>query len=290
MCGRYIYILVLNGLLLCAGFTGGAVAQGQTQPEESSSQDTVSRAGEIEVPATVTRERIEYSSEGRKDPFRPLFETEKEQEEELPLLRVDGATVAGIMVGPAGRLGLIRDSDGRTYVLGEGAKVKNGYLRQIKKDRVIFHVAKYGRYRRVEMELKSATRAQEFERGVARNARGVKSVQKQPKVNKLKVTQPQVPQPKVEPVKVHVPPEQMKGSKFTLQVAAFKKESDAERLHQWLKERGFGTRIESVTIPESGLWYRVRFGMYDTYNDVKEMAETFRERFDFYCWIVPLDS
>ena len=280
MYGRCIWNLVVSGLLICGVFVCAEMAPCQTQPEGSSTQDTVSRAGDSEEQPAVTREKVEYRSHGRKDPFKPLFEKEEEEEEELPPLRVDGATVAGIMVGPEGRLALIRDTDGRTYVLGEGAKVKNGYLRRVKTDAVIFNIAKYGRYRKVELELKSAKKAHEFEKSVSRTARETKPVQPKPKV--IKST--------VEPVQVHIPPEQMKGSKFTLQVAAFRMESDAHRLQQWLRERGYETRIETVTIPESGLWYRIRFGTYDTYNAVKEIAETFRERFDFYCWIVPIDS
>jgi cell division protein FtsN len=79
-------------------------------------------------------------------------------------------------------------------------------------------------------------------------------------------------------------------STYTLQVAAYRTKSDAKQLQQWLRERGYQTRIEGVTIPESGPWYRVRFGMYDSYNAAKKTAETFRKQFDFYCWIVPVDS
>lgn len=79
-------------------------------------------------------------------------------------------------------------------------------------------------------------------------------------------------------------------STYTLQVAAYRKKSDAKHLQQWLRERGYQTRIEALTIPESGPWYRVRFGMYDSYNATKKTAETFRKQFGFYCWIVPVDS
>ena len=273
------YIFVIIGLLLCVCFCDMESVQGQTQVEESSAQDTVSQTGDTEEPPVVTREKIQYHSGGKKDPFKPLYEAEEEQEE-LPPLHTEGATVAGIMLGPEGRLALIRDTEGRTYVLGEGAKVKNGYLRKVKTDGVIFNIIKYGRYRKVELELKSAKKAKEFDEGVARTAHETTPVRPKPKAT----------QPAVRPVEVHIPPEQMKGSKFTLQVAAFRKENDAKRLQQWLRERKYETRIESVTIPESGLWYRVRLGTYDTYPAVKKMAETFRERFDFYCWIVPIDS
>ncbi|UCE18368.1 MAG: SPOR domain-containing protein [Gemmatimonadota bacterium] len=288
MYGRCVSTFVMSLLLLCAGLVCVESTPCQTQPEGSSAQDTVSREQDIETPPTVTREKIEYRSQGRKDPFKPLVETE--EEEELPPLQVDGATVSGIMLGSEGRLALIRDGDGRTYVLGEGAKVKNGYLRRITTDTVIFNVVKYGRYRRVELELKSAKKAQEFEQSVARTARQTKPAQPKPAQPKPAQPKPEVTQAQVKPPKVDVPPEQMKGSTFTLQVAAYRLESDAKRLQQWLRERGYETRIESITIPESGLWYRVRFGVYDTYEAVKEMAKTFRERFDFYCWVVPIDS
>ena len=260
------------GLFLCPP---GAVGQ----PSQASG-DTTARSDTLEARRPkVIREKIEYQSGGRRDPFKPLFEEEKKQEDEMPLLQIDDATLVGIMLGSGGGLALVRDAEGRTYVLREGSKIKNGYLRRIQSDKVIFNVSKYERYRRVELELQSEKRAESFKQGVLQAA---------PKTK---------PKPKPA-IRTHVPqPSQPEGirpvpsnGQYTLQIAAFRKENDAQRLQHWMKERGFETRIEAVTIPESGLWYRIRYGTYQSYDDVKQMAGTFRERFDFYCWIVPLDS
>lgn len=266
---RCVYALLTGVLILHCAFVGFVSAHCQTEATAASSPDTVSQVDEQERRPTVRREKVEYRSRGKRDPFLPLFEEEKE---ELPPLQVEGAALVGIMMGSEERLALVQDGEGRTYVLGEGARVKNGYLRGVRADRAIFDVAKYGRYRRVELELESAKRAEGFGKGVLERA-----PQARPVVQKV-------------PPKVEVAVRGEGISKFTLQLAAFRGENDAKRLQQWLREKGYQTRIEAVNIPESGLWYRVRFGVYETYEAVKEMAETFRRRFNFYCWIVPIDS
>lgn len=271
---RRTVTMILGGVVLTV-FLGFAVALAHMQ---TSSQDTTVQRDSLETERPkVIREKAKYKSEGRRDPFQPLFEKEKEEEEELPLLEVEEATLVGIMRGPGGGLALVRDSDRRTYVLREGSKIKNGYLRRVKSDMAIFNITKYGRYRKVELELKSEKRAQSFQQGVLETT---------PKPKAKPIIHKPTPQPSL-PESVRPVPS---NGKYTLQIAAFRKEDDAKRLQQWLRERGFEVRIEAISIPESGLWYRVRYGMYESYDGVKTMAETFRERFDFYCWIVPLDS
>ena len=275
---RYINILFLVGFIVIWAVCGVGVPFCQAQPSSSSSHDTTAQKAEEEERPAVTREKIKYSSNGRKDPFLPLFE-KKEEEEELPPLNVEGAALVGIMAGQNGGLALVRDTEGRTYVLRKGARVKNGYLRRIRSDAAIFNVAKYGRYRKVELELKSEKRADSFEKGV---------IEIRPKPKPVAQKSPVNPPAKPPEGLMDVP--LSADSKFTLQVAAFRQEEEAQRMQQWLWGRGYETRIETVTHPESGRWFRVRYGVYETYDTVKEVAESFRERFDFYCWIVPIDS
>lgn len=280
MSTRHAYTIMMGLMILCV-LLGSDGASGQ---EPQSAQDTTAQGDSLEAPRPeVIREKIDYKSEGRRDPFQPLFE-EKKEEEELPLLQVEEAALVGIMRGPGGGLALVRDADGRTYVLREGEKVKNGYLRRVKSTMVIFNVAKYGRYRKVELELQSEKRAQSFKQGVLETT--PRSKLKPTPVVRKEVPKPVQPEPK-QPQGVRPAPS---NGQYTLQIAAFRQENDAKRLQQWLKERGFETRTETVTIPESGLWYRVRYGMYESHDAVKAMAETLRKRFDFYCWIVPIDS
>ena len=274
---RHINILFIIGLITMWTVCGIEVTYCQAQPSSSSSHDTTAQMDEKEKRPTVIRAKIESRSGGR-DPFSPLFE-KKEEEEELPTLEVEGATLVGIMTGQNGGLALVQDTEGRTYVLRKGARVKNGYLRRIRSDVAVFNVAKYGRYRKVELELKSEKRAESFERGVIETAPQPKPVAQKPQFRA-----PEKPPQGLVAVKASP------DSRYTLQVAAFRHEEDAQRLQQWLRGRGYETRIEAVTIPESGHWYRIRYGVYGTYNSVKEMAESFRKRFDFYCWIVPIDS
>lgn len=265
---RYIRLLILLALALPVA-AGSQTAQGNASP-----QDTASQSDEPKRPS-VRREQIEYQSQGRRDPFQPLIEEKDEGEEELPLLKIEDAVLVGIMKGPTGAMALVKDAEQRTYVLHEGSKIKNGYLSRVKSDAAIFHINKYGRFRTVELELKSEKKAESFEQGVLRTVpRTVPSAAGEPLAPVRNAYQQSVPE----------------GLKYTLQVAAFRQESQARRLQRWLGERGCQVRIEEADIPESGRWYRVRYGAYDTYDAVRIMAEDLRQRFAFYCWVVPIDS
>ncbi len=269
-----IRYLCLLAIVLVLTMALPPVVRSQTEEGIPSPQDTSSQSDESKRPA-VQRERIEYKSEGRRDPFQPLIEEEDEEEEELPLLKIEEAVLVGIMKGPTGTLALVTDAEERTYVLRQGARIKNGYLSRVGADVAVFHIAKYGRFRTVELELKSEKRAESFEQGVLRTI---------PRHSPPNLGQPAAPVP-VESQR-SVPD----GSKYTLQVAAFRQEAQAQRLQRWMRERGYQMRIEEADVPESGRWYRVRYGAYDTYDAVRIMAEDLRQRFEFYCWIVPIDS
>ncbi|MBI5043954.1 MAG: SPOR domain-containing protein [Nitrospirae bacterium] len=62
-----------------------------------------------------------------------------------------------------------------------------------------------------------------------------------------------------------------KEKRFTLQVAAFKEREKAEDIAGSLKKKGYDPYIVPVTIPEKGVWYRVRIGRFATRPDAQSI-------------------
>ena len=52
------------------------------------------------------------------------------------------------------------------------------------------------------------------------------------------------------------------GKPFTIQVAAFKSDQDADKLVAELKQKGFSAYRAIGKVPGKGIWYRVRVGDY----------------------------
>jgi cell division septation protein DedD len=51
---------------------------------------------------------------------------------------------------------------------------------------------------------------------------------------------------------------------FTIQIVSLQSEAEARRTVDKLRERGYGARVEPVTLAEKGTWYRVRMGEFPT--------------------------
>lgn len=71
------------------------------------------------------------------------------------------------------------------------------------------------------------------------------------------------------------------GDKFWLQAGSFAGEADAENLKAQLALGGWEAVIQSVSIPEKGVRYRVRLGPYDNTSEMNRVkAELGRRGFD----------
>lgn len=67
------------------------------------------------------------------------------------------------------------------------------------------------------------------------------------------------------------------GAKFyTVQVGSFRKDIDAQRLLQQLGQKGYTARLLSITLPDKGLWHRVRIGTFAERAAADEMAQRLR--------------
>jgi cell division septation protein DedD len=64
------------------------------------------------------------------------------------------------------------------------------------------------------------------------------------------------------------------GKPFTVQVAAVKSEEEARQLSERLRQRGYASYIEPISIPDRGVWYRVRMGEFPS----KEFARSTVDR------------
>ena len=62
-----------------------------------------------------------------------------------------------------------------------------------------------------------------------------------------------------------------KEKRFALQIAAFKEKDKAEDVAGSLKKKGYEPYIVPVTIPEKGIWYRVRIGRFATRPDAQNI-------------------
>jgi cell division protein FtsN len=63
-------------------------------------------------------------------------------------------------------------------------------------------------------------------------------------------------------------------SQYYLQAGAFQKESDADNLKAKLALMGIEASIQTATLPEKGVWHRVRVGPYDNVDDLNRVRST----------------
>jgi cell division septation protein DedD len=64
------------------------------------------------------------------------------------------------------------------------------------------------------------------------------------------------------------------GKPLTVQIAAVKSEGEARQLAERLRQKGFAPYVEPISIPDKGVWYRVRMGEFPS----KEFARSTMER------------
>lgn len=76
---------------------------------------------------------------------------------------------------------------------------------------------------------------------------------------------------------------------YTVQVAAWATREEAEQLAQFYRQRGFeDVRMENADL-QSGRWYRVRIGRYDSYQSARETADQLKEKYHSEIWMVRLN-
>src|SRR3990172_1008330 len=105
------------------------------------------------------REKVKYSSQGRRDPFSPLFDRIEDYEFGVaPIPSVENLHLVGILQSYEQNLALLEDGRGFGYILQAGDKIKEGRVLRIDLDQVIFQVTEYGWTRNVTLELYNPTK------------------------------------------------------------------------------------------------------------------------------------
>ena len=79
-----------------------------------------------------------------------------------------------------------------------------------------------------------------------------------------------LPRKSVPPVKIRKP--------FTVQIAAFRRLSDAYNLMRKLQRMGFDAYYERTNIPGKGIWFRVRVGHYRTRDEATKAARRIKRK------------
>jgi cell division septation protein DedD len=78
---------------------------------------------------------------------------------------------------------------------------------------------------------------------------------------------------------------QAKEKRYTLQIAAFKEKNTAEELAGRLKKKGYDSYIVPVTIPQKGVWFRVRVGRLETRPDAQSLQAKLKGKEGFNSFI-----
>jgi len=99
---------------------------------------------------------IKYKSPTRRDPFSTLINEAHSRggalEDRIP--NVDGLRLVGIIESESGRnSALFQDTEGYSYILEAGDKVRRGYVLRVESDRVYFQIFEYGWSRTLALNL-----------------------------------------------------------------------------------------------------------------------------------------
>lgn len=97
---------------------------------------------------------ISYSSDSRRDPFRPLIVDNKQEGEiHTDLLIVDGANLTGVIWAGDQSLATVKDNKGRSFFLHEGEPVYSGRVVSITQTSITFEISGFGEYRQVTLKV-----------------------------------------------------------------------------------------------------------------------------------------
>jgi hypothetical protein len=133
--------LLLQGLLL-AGWV--CLVFPQSEPDTL----TIDKKYEFRRQPTY-----EYSTRGRRDPFRPLIREGVEDNSESTLLNVDDATLTGVVWAGDQMVALFKDKKGKSFYMHKGDEVQNGRILEIKDNSVIVSLFGFSGTERKEIKV-----------------------------------------------------------------------------------------------------------------------------------------
>ncbi|GAB4559228.1 MAG: hypothetical protein Tsb0020_04890 [Haliangiales bacterium] len=86
------------------------------------------------------------------------------------------------------------------------------------------------------------------------------------------------------PVASEPPP----GAKFTLQLNSFQDRAEANAFYDQLRESDYKPYVVESELEDTGTWYRVRLGGYDSYDDAIAAKKKFEERMHIIAYVTRL--
>ncbi|RKZ18575.1 hypothetical protein DRQ17_03095 [bacterium] len=113
--------------------------------------DTVSIDTVKDIMSALNWEKINYSTHGRQDPFKPLISKETIGQGLHP---DQGELVGVIWGGQRGYLALVKEKGGSAFVLQEGDRVVNGYVEKIDRKSITFRMKQFGVTSKIVLHLK----------------------------------------------------------------------------------------------------------------------------------------
>ena len=101
------------------------------------------------------RKIVKYRSLGKRDPFSPLIEQSLTGYKSGDIPNIETLRLVGVLRAPEGSSALLEDVEGYGYILKDGDRIQNGYVVQIREDKIIFQVSEYGWSRTVALKLET---------------------------------------------------------------------------------------------------------------------------------------
>jgi len=95
----------------------------------------------------------EYSTRGRRDPFRPLIREGMENNGESTLLNVEDAALTGVVWAGDQMVALFKDKRGKSFYMHKGDEVQNGRILEIKDNSVVISLFGFGGTERMEIKV-----------------------------------------------------------------------------------------------------------------------------------------
>lgn len=84
-----------------------------------------------------------------------------------------------------------------------------------------------------------------------------------------------------------VDPGRMPPGPYTIQVAAWETRSDAQKLADFYRGKGYDSRVEEADV-KGGRWYRVRISKFDNFSQAQETALKIQQQYKSEIWLVKL--
>jgi|GEM_PF-2783649 len=115
----------------------------------------------VQLSLEGARTEVIYERVGRRDPFDPLMEGQRSGLWTSSLPRADALRLVGILEDFDGTVALFEDMEGYGYILHEGDPVRNGEVKLIGKNRVVFQIDDYGWVHTITLDLQEEAAAAE---------------------------------------------------------------------------------------------------------------------------------